>query len=126
MENVNFKAFLKFWYMCINILNVFCRVNVSKSREAIDRDTCLQTPHTKHFILQKPETLYWKVKSGDMAKWSACRTSNLAAWIKTQSGTSPCFPEQETLHSLLSTDWFQERIRKCVFNLIASYTGELE
>jgi hypothetical protein len=32
------------------------------------------------------------------------------------------FPEQEDLHSLLSTGWFQEQILNCVYKLIASYT----
>jgi hypothetical protein len=42
--------------------------------------------------------------------------------IDQASGASRCFLEQETLHSLNSTGWFQERIRKCVYKLIASYT----
>jgi hypothetical protein len=31
-------------------------------------------------------------------------------WVQTLSQASHCFHEQETLHSLLSTGWFQERI----------------
>jgi hypothetical protein len=34
--------------------------------------------------------------------------------------------EQEILHSLFSTGLFQERIRKCVYKLIASYTVKLK
>ena len=36
-------------------------------------------------------------------------------WVQTQSGPSRCFLEQETLHSLLSTGWFQERIQECFY-----------
>jgi hypothetical protein len=31
-----------------------------------------------------------------------------------------CFHEQQILHSLLSTSWFQERIRECFNKLVAS------
>jgi hypothetical protein len=62
--------------------------------------------------------------SGGMAEWLTRRTG-LAVWVQTPSGASRCFLEQETLHSLLSTGWFKERIRKCVYKLIASYTIEL-
>ena len=31
---------------------------------------------------------------------------SLVAWVQTLSGASRCFLEQETLHSLLSTGWF--------------------
>ena len=34
--------------------------------------------------------------------------------------------EQETLHSLLSTAWFQEQIRECFYNLTAFYTLRLK
>ena len=37
--------------------------------------------------------------------------------VQTQSGESRCFLEQESLHLLLSTGWFQERIRECFCKL---------
>ena len=56
--------------------------------------------------------------SGGVPEWLTRRTSNLriaglqvAAWVQTLSWTSRCFLERVTLHSLLSTSWFQERIR---------------
>jgi hypothetical protein len=48
------------------------------------------------------------------------------ALVQTLSGASRCFLEQETLHSLLSTGWFQERIRECFNKLIAFNTIELK
>jgi hypothetical protein len=71
------------------------------------------------------------VASQTMRKWinkysKLVISWSLAAWVQTPSGASRCFLEEETLHSLLSTGWFQKRIRKCVYKLIASYTIELK
>jgi hypothetical protein len=66
---------------------------------------------------------FWlNICNGDMAEWFMLRTSNLM--IVYLMGSNPdrasLFSlEQETLHSLLSTGWFQERIRKSVYKLIA-------
>ena len=38
----------------------------------------------------------------------------------------PLFPWAKTLRSVLSTCWFQERIRECFYKLIALYTIELK
>jgi hypothetical protein len=64
---------------------------------------------------------------GGMAEWLICQTNNLM--IASCMGSNPvslCFLEQETLHTLLGTGWFQERLRQCVYKLIASYTIELK
>jgi hypothetical protein len=47
--------------------------------------------------------------SGEVAKWLKRWTSKvlLAVWVQTLSGASCCFHEQEPLHSLLRTDWFE-------------------
>ena len=42
------------------------------------------------------------------------------------SGTSHCLLEQETLHWLLSTGWFQKRIHECLYKLRAFFTIELK
>jgi hypothetical protein len=46
-------------------------------------------------------------------------------WVHTLSGASHCFLEQETLHSLLSTNWFQEQIHECL-NVVIIYVKQLE
>ena len=51
---------------------------------------------------------------------------SLATWIQTKSGASHCFLEQEILHLLLSTGWFQERIQECFYMLKAFFTIELK
>ena len=45
---------------------------------------------------------------------------------QTQSGTSRCFLQQEILHSLLRTEWFQEQIHECFYNLTDFYTIKLK
>jgi hypothetical protein len=53
--------------------------------------------------------------SGGMIEWLTRQASNdLVAWVQTPSGASRCLLGQETLLSLLSSGWFQERIRKCL------------
>jgi hypothetical protein len=59
--------------------------------------------------------------NGGMVEWLMHQTSNLRG-LKTLSGASRCFLKKETLHSLLNTGWFQERIQECVYKLIASHT----
>ena len=57
-------------------------------------------------------------------------TSNLRIasreWVQTQSGAIWCFLEHETILSLLSTGWFQERIQECFYKITAFYTIELK
>jgi hypothetical protein len=60
---------------------------------------------------------------GNMAGWFTHRTSDL---MGSSRRASRCFLEQHTLHSLLSTDWFEEWIRKFIFTSIASYTIDLK
>ena len=56
---------------------------------------------------------------GGVAHWVARLTRD--RWNLSVVSSSPikgphCFLEQETLLSLLSTGWFQERIRVCLFH----------
>ena len=43
----------------------------------------------------------------------------IANHMGSYTGASSCFLKQETLHSLLSTYWFQELFQECFFELIA-------
>ena len=42
-----------------------------------------------------------------------------------KSGASCCFLEQETLHTLLKSGWFQKQIPECFYKLTAFYTIKL-
>ena len=53
-------------------------------------------------------TVYTKVNLNDLTK---CTTVNLSVMSSSPIKGPRCFLEQETLLSLLSTGWFQERIR---------------
>ena len=44
--------------------------------------------------------------TGGVVEWLIRRTSNIR--IANRRGSNHCFLEQETLHLLLSTGWFQE------------------
>ena len=46
-----------------------------------------------------------------MAQWVARLTRNMEVVCLSPTKGSRCFTEQETLHLLHSTGWFQERIR---------------
>ena len=47
---------------------------------------------------------------GGVAQWVVRLTRNVAVVRFELNQRPPCFLEQETLHLLLSTGWFQERI----------------
>jgi len=49
-----------------------------------------------------------------MAQQLMCLTSNRSVIRSGSTKCSRCFHEQETLPSLLSTDWFQERVGACL------------
>ena len=49
---------------------------------------------------------------------------SIILWVQTQLETSRCFLEQFTSHLFLSTGWFQERNRECIYKIIAAYTIE--
>ena len=51
------------------------------------------------------------IKSGGVAQWVASLTRNEEVVGSSPSNGPRCFVEQETLPLLLSTGWFQERIR---------------
>ena len=42
----------------------------------------------------------------------------LSTWVRTPTGTGRSFFEQETLHSLLSIDWFQDRLKSDLYKLL--------
>jgi hypothetical protein len=69
------------------------------------------------------------IGSGGVDQWLTHQTSNLRIADQVGSnlsGASRCFFEQETLHLLLSTGWFQERIREGFNKLIVSNTIKLK
>ena len=73
------------------------------------KDLCLLS-----FNINTQQMKQYQKASGSMVEWLTCQTSNLriASCMGSNpvTGTSCCFLEQETLHSLLSTDWFKEWI----------------
>jgi hypothetical protein len=88
----------------------------------------LVTTRTIHRVITQKIVRVIKI----VIKWRHGRgvqTSNVM--IASRMGSNPdrvslCFLEKETLHLLLSTGWFQERIQKCVYKQIASYTIDLK
>ena len=86
----------------------------------------LTIPHFPHILVMYKNTKIHRLKLGKITKFKLTLLGNislgmvewlglLAAWVQTLSGASHCFFVQETLHSLLSTDWFQEHIREWVY-----------
>ena len=81
---------------------------------------CILTYCRKTYNIIPIDHRNWQTfNSAGMVEFLKRRTSNikesLAAWIRTQSGASRYFLQQETLHSLLNIGWFQEWIREfCV------------
>ena len=60
------------------------------------------------------------VKVVGMIKWLTGHTSNLMT--ASDMGLNPVRCKQETLHSWLSTGWFQDWIQECPYKLIAFFT----
>ena len=74
----------------------------------INHGVCLGTQTQFFFYLQRVCVNGWR----GAVVWLVMRRS----WVRAPSKAPRCFLEQETLPLLLSTGWFQERIRACFHN----------
>ena len=76
---------------------------------------CILTVVCKTDIINRPEVMLYSIRIG-MAQWVARLNRNVKVVDSSPIKGPRCVIEQETLPLLLSTGWFQERIRTLYHN----------